>query len=31
VTVSGSPGNAAPVDCSGAFVPLKSVLPDSPI
>jgi polygalacturonase len=31
VTVSGSPGNAVPVDCSGAFVPLKSVLPDSPI
>ncbi|MEJ8795031.1 glycoside hydrolase family 28 protein [Trinickia caryophylli] len=31
VTVSGSPGNAVPVDCSCAFVPLKSVLPDSPI
>lgn len=31
VTVSGSPGNAAPVDCSNAFVPLNTVLPASPI
>jgi len=31
VTVSGSPGNATPVDCSSAFVPLNYVLPASPI
>lgn len=31
VTVTGAPGTAAPVDCSGAFVPLKSVAPTSPI
>lgn len=31
VTVSGSPGNSVPVDCSTAFVPLNSVLPSSPI
>ncbi|MDB0567630.1 glycoside hydrolase family 28 protein [Ralstonia solanacearum] len=31
VTVTGSPGTAAAVDCSKAFVPLKSVVPTSPI
>lgn len=31
VSVSGALGNATPVDCSAAFVPLKSVLPESPI
>jgi polygalacturonase len=31
VSVSGTPGTAAPVDCSAAFVPLKSVAPTSPI
>jgi polygalacturonase len=31
VTVTGTPGSSTPVDCSSAFVPYKSVLPDSPI
>ncbi|WP_197388868.1 glycoside hydrolase family 28 protein [Ralstonia pseudosolanacearum] len=31
VTVTGTPGTAAAVDCSNAFVPLKSVAPTSPI
>ncbi|MCS4510001.1 glycoside hydrolase family 28 protein [Xylophilus ampelinus] len=31
VTVNGTPGEMTPVDCSNAFVPLKSVLPASPI
>jgi polygalacturonase len=31
VTVTGTPGISVPLDCSKAFVPLKSVLPSSPI
>jgi polygalacturonase len=31
VTRSGAPGSSTPVDCSAAFVPLSSVLADSPI
>jgi polygalacturonase len=31
VTVSGTPGTSTPVDCSAAFVPLSSILADSPI
>lgn len=31
VTISGRPGKSAPLDCSAAFVPFSSVLPDSPI
>ena len=31
VTVSGAPGNATTVDCTRAFVPLSSVVADSPI
>ncbi len=31
VTVTGTPGTATAVDCSKAFVPLSSVLPNSPI
>jgi polygalacturonase len=31
VTRSGTPGSSTPVDCSAAFVPLSSVLADSPI
>ena len=31
VTISGTPGNSAAVDCSTAFVPLSSVLASSPI
>ncbi|MGF6737282.1 polygalacturonase [Paraburkholderia sp. CNPSo 3155] len=31
VQVSGSPGQAAPVDCSGAFIPLNAVVQASPI
>jgi hypothetical protein len=27
----GASGTATPVDCSGVFVPLKSVAPNSPI
>lgn len=30
VTVEGTPGSAAPLDCSAAFVPLRTVLPDAP-
>ena len=30
-TIQGAPGNGAPVDCSGAFVPLTSVVPGAPI
>ncbi|WP_257112050.1 glycoside hydrolase family 28 protein [Pseudomonas ficuserectae] len=30
VTVSGSPGDGAPVDCTAAFVPMKSVVPWAP-
>lgn len=31
VSISGSPGNAAPADCGAAFVPLSTVVPGSPI
>ena len=31
VTRSGAPGSSTPVDCGAAFVPLSSVLADSPI
>jgi len=31
VTVTGTPGTSTPVDCSSAFVPMNSVLPDAPI
>lgn len=31
VTVTGSPGSGTGIDCSAAFVPLKSVLSASPI
>ncbi|WP_057414930.1 glycoside hydrolase family 28 protein [Pseudomonas cannabina] len=30
VTVSGTPGEGAPVDCTAAFVPLRTVLPSAP-
>ncbi|AVI83957.1 MULTISPECIES: glycoside hydrolase family 28 protein [Pseudomonas syringae group] len=30
VTVSGSPGEGTPVDCTAAFVPMKSVVPGAP-
>ncbi|OSR65031.1 glycoside hydrolase family 28 protein [Pseudomonas syringae] len=30
VKVSGSPGNGTPVDCTAAFVPMKSVVPEAP-
>lgn len=31
VSIMGSPGNVAPIDCSAAFVPLSTVVPASPI
>ena len=31
VTITGAPGTSTAVDCSNAFVPLSSVLPNSPI
>lgn len=30
-TIQGAPGNATPVDCSAAFVPLSAVVPGAPI
>ncbi|RMS76001.1 MULTISPECIES: glycoside hydrolase family 28 protein [Pseudomonas syringae group] len=30
VTVTGSPGNGTPVDCTAAFVSMKSVVPEAP-
>jgi len=31
ITVTGTPGTSVPLDCSNAFVPLGSVMPNSPI
>ncbi len=31
VTVSGKPGAGTPLDCSSAFVPMQSVMPEAPI